>query len=643
MDGSSEPLHETRVRHCLEQVVSSPMFVGSPMLVRFLRFVVDETLHGRADTLKEYTIGVGALGKPPTFDPANDSTVRVAARQLRFKLSEYAASLGDGDDGVIELPKGRYVPVFVFRAAPPADGRMVTPPSPPVTNAQVRSQSPMQPWLIVGIAGVLIFAVVALLLPSRRGTPASARTARHPVSPPQLVATRDTPRTATIVVLPFLNLSGLLADEFMADGIADEITTTLARSAHLRIVARTSAFKYKRTTKDVRTIAAELGANAVLEGSVRRTRNQYRVSVKLIDAIEGVSVWAETFTVDRRDLFTVYDDVAQAVADETNRRLHINAREPSRRVALRDPQAHILYLEARYHWNKRAPASIERSVVLYQQAIARDSTYALAYAGLADSYATMAVNSVSAPGVSPPKAVAAARRAIALDPTLGEPHAALALMRAFQDYDWAGADREFATAIRLSPNYATAYSWYAITLLARARFDETLAQLEMAQRLDPLSLAIGYNIAETLYYARRWNDAERKAARLLALDSTFTPAHVLLGKIYALSGRTVLARAAFLRSKDSVSMVQYETGPEHDTKLRAAMRRLPADVVQRYPAWIGTLYASMSENDSAFLWLDRAYQARHLDLVSARVDPGLDNIRRDARYPRLLRRLGLNE
>ena len=127
MDGSSEPLHKTRVRRCLEQVVSSPM------LVRFLRFVVDETLHGRADTLKEYTIGIGALGKPPTFDPANDSTVRVAARQLRFKLSEYAASLGGDGDGVIEIPKGRYVPVFVFRAAEPADARMAITPRPPVT------------------------------------------------------------------------------------------------------------------------------------------------------------------------------------------------------------------------------------------------------------------------------------------------------------------------------------------------------------------------------------------------------------------------------------------------------------------------------------------------------------------------------
>ncbi len=641
MDEPAGAIDETRIRHCLEQVVSSPMFVGSPMLVRFLRFVVEETLHGRADTLKEYTIGIGALGKPTTFDPAADSTVRVAARQLRFKLSEYATNHGSTDDCVIELPKGRYVPVFVRRPVAPVALAEVAPPAPTVPSVAMPQGSPRRRWAIVGIAGAVILATVALLLRNARDASPTPSTPTVTAAVERRTGAQDSAGGTTMVVLPFLNLTGSVDDDFIADGISDEITTTLARSAHLRVVARTSAFRYKGTTKDVRTIAAELGANTVLEGSVRRVRGAYRVSVALIDATDGVSLWAETFTVERRALFTLYDDVAHAVVDETNRRLNSTVREPSRRVALRDPEAHLLYLEARYHWNKRAPASLERSVALYQQAIARDSTYALAHAGLADSYATMAVNSVTPPGVSPPKAVAAARRAIALDPTLGEPHATLALMRAFQDYDWAGADREFDTAIRLSPNYATAHAWYAISLLARARFDETLAQLDMAQQLDPLSLAISYNIAEALYYARRWNDAERKAQRLLSLDSTFPAAHVLLGKIYALSNRPALARAAFIRGNDSVSMVQFERTAQHDTRLRDAMRRLPADILARYPSWIGTLYASLSENDSAFLWLDRAYHARHLDLVSVRVDPAWDNIRRDPRYPAFLRRLGL--
>ncbi|MBC8087499.1 MAG: hypothetical protein H7Z40_09540 [Phycisphaerae bacterium] len=641
------PPSDDVARACLERVAVSRVFAGSPKLAAFLRFVVEETLAGRGNSVKEYSVGVGALGKPTGFDPANDSTVRVAARQLRFKLSEYFAEEGRDDALVIELPKGAYVPQFTLRKSSSqlgsASDESLLPEAAEPKSAAGTAIVParaswtrfLKPALILGTAVAATALVTAKLAGSKQNAAETSVTT-------QASSIASAGKPLSIVVLPFLNLSGTDSEEYVSDGITEEITAMLARSSDLRVVARTSAFRYKATTKDVRTIASEVSANAVLEGSVRKSNDKYRVTAQLISATDGVHLWASTFDIDKTDLFKAYDDIAHSVTSEINRQLHANITRVPTRLATRDPQAHALFLEARFNWNKRTPDAIKRSVTLYGQALRRDSAYALAYAGLADAYATMAVNSITKAGESPPKAIAAAERAIQLDPTLGEPHAAIGLMRAFQYYDWTGADAEFAQAIRLSPNYSTAHAWYSITLLARGRFDEAMRELELAQQLDPLSLAHAYGVAENRFYARQWDQAEAKAKRILELDSTFLEAYKLLGKIYAFSNRPVQARAAFLKAKDTLMLVQLDTAANKHVVLRTLMKTFPAEWADQAPVWMASLEVTLGDMDAAFKWINHAHQIRQLDLVSIKVDPVFDGIRRDARYTALLRTMKLN-
>jgi TolB-like protein len=606
---AAEPSPEA-IRDALARLLSDAAFATSPQLTRFLRYVVEETLAGRGDALKEYTVGVNALGRPTTFDPTNDSSVRAAARQLRLKLAAYAAGAGRDATVAITLPKGSYRPAFLPNAA--------SPPTPSVAPSA---------WA----RGLMITTVVVLL--SLAGVVA-VRAGRDSAG-----AAPETP--ATVAVLPVVNLTADSATEHVTDALTDEITLSLARTSALRVVARTSTFALKGRKIDAREIGRMLGATFLLEGTMREVAGRWRIGVQLIDAADGLERWSGIYDVDRRDAAEVYVTIAAAVVEEINRRSSTRATFRSPPVV--DSGARRLYQEARYLWGKRTPESLRRSVTLYEAALARDSTFALAAAGLADSHATMAVNNVTAPGVSPPLAMAAAKRAIALDPTLGEPHATLGLMRAFHEWDWNSADTEFATAIALSPNYPTAYSWHAITLHARARFDEALQQLARAQRLDPLSTAIAYNRAELLYNARRWPQALAAIDRVLELEPAFQPAFVLQGRVLAAQRNLPAARAAFVRANDSLSLAQEVDTAPNFAPLRAQLRALGPVATGNMPYWMGVLQARMGQTDSAFVWLGRAYEARHLNIVALRVEPGLDPIRADPRFAAMLRRLRLDD
>ena len=631
MVADSDRPSETEARASCERVIASRVFAGSPMLTRFLRFVVDEKLAGRGDALKEYVVGVNALGRSTHFDPAADSAVRVAARQLRYKLSEYFADEGRDDAVVLELPKGAYVPAFRFRESQAATTVATPPDVVSIDGAPLVSSDPRvssaQRWIVVLLV-LAVFPAIALLWNVR------SRSANAPSS-----ATAVMP---SIVVLPFLNLSGSPADEYISDGMTEEITASLARSDKLRVVARTSAFHFKGRAQDVRTIARELSADVVLEGSLRKAGDQYRITTQLINAADGVHLWSHSYDASQHDLFRMYDDIARAVAGEINARVGGTIRLAAPKYATHDAEAYALVLEGRFNWNKRTPDALKRSVQLYTQAIARDSLNAQAFAGLADSYATMAVNSVTPPGESPPKAIAAAQRALALDSTRGEPHAAIALMRAFQDWDWDGADAEFTRAIALSPNYATAHSWYAITLLARGRFDDALAQLSRARTLDPLSTAIAYNIAEANYYARRGEEAERRTQRVFELDSNSLVTYSLLGRIYASAGRVRDARAAFVKANDSLAIAERVDTTHGYAMLRMKMKQMTTAERNTSPYWMGVLHSTMGSNDSAFVWFNRAFELRHLNLVSLKTEPSIDRVRSDSRYVELLRKMHLD-
>lgn len=638
----SEAVHAT-----VERIVASAAFGRSDQLVRFLRFIVAETLAGRADRLKEYTIGVEALGRSSKFDPTGDSVVRVQARQLRFKLAEYFAGDGRSDRVRIELPKGSYVPIF--RAASSQDRQPSPEPqraaaaardtSSPAARPSVapperrRVLSWRKPWPVLAavVAGIVIIGAISFPRRSR-----SSDAAGESADASEL---RDAPHS--VVVLPFLNLTGDPREDYVSDGVTDELTAALANVNSLSVVARTSAFQFKSRATDIRAIGRQLGVESVLEGSVRRTGNVLRVTVQLSRATDGVHLWAASFDEPYQNLLAADEAVARAVVREFGRVVASELTLSAPALPTHDSEAFNLYLQARYFYNRRDSASMVRARELFEQAIGRDSDFALAYAGLSALYATMAINGSLLPGKGPPLAEAAARKALAIDPNVPEAHAALGAMRAIAGWDWVGADSEFRRALELNPNSTSAHSEYAITLMARGRIDEALAQLRYAGRLDPLSYPIAYSIGEALYYGRRWNETLEQAKTVAEMDPSHGGADNLSWRVFVATGRYSDALAVMQHSQDTIPEVFALAGSGRLAEARGLLRALSQDRRARTPYFVAALFAAVGETDSAFAWLGRAYASHQTDIVSMKIDPMMDPLRKDPRFGRLLGKIGL--
>lgn len=616
------------VREQLARLIAGPLG-GSPKLARFLEYVVEEALAGRGDQLKEYTVATHGLKKSSTFDPTTDASVRVAARQLRFKLAEHyrEGAIGSRDPVVIELPKGGYVPSFTVRTPAASLHRSTEPPT-PMVNAPSEPSPPLvrrsQAWRTVWpIAFVVVTGLAVVLLPKL-----APKTTRASSSPP------------VIAVLPFANLTGSADDAYLGDGLSEEVASILARDSTTRVLARTSAWKFRDQQVDVREIGRQLGATHVIEGSVRRLGSRYRVAVQVNDASDGHRVWADQYDVDRPAAFALYDTIAHEVHEAVVVKLASAGRalRPSR--GPRNALVHELQLEARFFWNQRTDSALRRAERAYRRAVELDSTYAPAWAGLAGVLATMEVNHVTPPGTSAIAALDAAHRSIALDSAAGEPWAVIGLMRGFHQWQWTSADSAFRRAVQLSPNYATARSWYSNVLLARAEVDASLAQLEAARRIDPLSYPIAYGIAQAHYYGKQWDEGIGAIDRAIALAPGNPWAQLLKGKLLKGAGRTTEARAIFAQLKDSMELALIDEA-RRARDVPRLLAALPDDAKARSQFWIATQFAQIGQKDSAFAWLERAYEARQSDLSSIRVDPLIDPLKDDPRYHAMLRRVSL--
>lgn len=604
----------SNVREELERLVAGPLG-SAPQLGRFLRFVVEETLAGRSDQLKEHTVAVIGLGRA-TFDPATDASVRVAARQLRFKLAEHYRQAGSEAVVVIDLPKGGYVPVFRWPATSSPTDRIRQTTDEPVDRAPLGSRSRA---ITAGTALVAVAALAIVLLA------------------PDVVREDPAP---VVAVLPFENLTGSPDDVVLGDGLSDEITSALARDTASRVIARTSAWAFRDRNVDVREIGRQLSATHVVEGAVRRAGSRYRVTVQVNSAIDGQRVWAEQYEVDRTGAFGLYDQIAQSVHLAITSRVAGTGGLAPRR-APSDPAVHEMLVEGRYFWNQRTDSSMHRAARLLTRATETDSLFAPAWAALAGVYATMEVNHITAPGRSAGLARASAERSLRLDPSIGEAWAAIGLLRGFHEWRWAAADSAFQRAIVLAPNYATARSWYSNVLLARGDVDGALVQLERASRLDPLSMPVSYGVAQAHYYGRRWSDGLLAIERTLHLSPGFHWANLLKAKLLKGAGRTAEARALFAELADSVELALLDE-PRRTAEIPRLMAKLTPDERNRSQFWIATNYAQIGWPDSAFAWLERAYSARQSDLSSILVDPMIDPVKTDPRYRHLVERLSLS-
>jgi TolB-like protein/Tfp pilus assembly protein PilF len=607
-DVEAPDAHAALVHAELERLLRGPL-ASSPQLARFLEYVVLETLAGRGDRLKEYSVAVQALGRPASFDPSDDAAVRVAARQLRFKLAAYYATpTAISHGGVqIELPKGTYVPQF-HRIEPPIAKR----PAPTAAFG-------VGPLVAVALAAL---SVVGAFFWARRSGGVSDRA------------------VPVVAVLPFANLTGDSAASVLSEGLSVEVSTALARDSLLQVIARTSTLAFRDRPIDIRDIARQLGATHVIEGSVRRAGARYRIAVQLHGAEDGARLWAEQYDLDSLAAFALYDIIATGVHTAVARTHATEGGELPVASGPHDPRVPALMLEGRYFWNQRTDSSMQRARHRFEQAIALDSQYAPSWAALSGVLATMEANHITPPGQSAARALRAADRAIALDPRSGEAWAAIGLMRGFHQWQWTAADSAFRRAIAVAPSYATARSWYSNVLLAQGDVEAALAQLRAAQRLDPLSLPLAYGLAQAYYYGRQWDAGLRAIDRALQIDPDFSWTRLLQGKLLKGAGRRREARAVFAALGDSVEMALLDSTGRADriTRLVGAM---PEDVRRRSQFWLATLYAQVGMPDSAFQWLERAYAIRQSDLSSILVDPMIDPLKADPRYSDVVRRIGL--
>jgi TolB-like protein/DNA-binding winged helix-turn-helix (wHTH) protein/Flp pilus assembly protein TadD len=457
------------------------------------------------------------------------------------------------------------------------------------------------------------------------------------------------PEIHSIAVLPLKNLSGDTQQEYLADGITELLTTELSKALRIRVTSRTSAMHYRNTDKPLPVIARELNVDAVVEGSVVRSGNRLRVTVQLVHGPSDRHIWAETYDRDLIDVLALQQQVAAAVAHEI--RVNTAPAGQSRTVVV-NPNAFEAYLRARYYLNQRTGPEIDKAISWYQKAIEEDPAYAPAYAGLADCYNQLGTVMIGArpPLESRKVAVAAANRALEIDPELAEAHAALAYSNLY-DWNWSRAERGFERAVALNPNYAPAHLWYAHYFAARGQFDRALQEVRLAGDLDPLSPITQTQIGWILVYARRFPEGIAQYHQVLQANPTYLWAQWQLGialmftRDYSAAIET-FRQAAALDNRSSA--VLGTLGMAYGLAgLRREAEKIADELIARsrrgyVPAHsIMEIYVGLEDREKVFEWMEKSYQERTNGMAWLAVWPGFDSIREDPRFDMYLHRIGL--
>ena len=450
----------------------------------------------------------------------------------------------------------------------------------------------------------------------------------------------------SIAVLPFENLSSDKENAYFADGIQDEILTRLAKIGELKVISRTSTEKYKSAPDNLREIAQQLGVANILEGSVQKSHDQVRITVQLINALNDAHLWAETYDRNLIDAFAVESDVAQKIASSLAAKLSGAEKQAIAARPTENAEAYQLFLKGRFFWNKRTGADLKTAAEFFDRAVVADPTYSGAYAGLAQTYLLIPVFGAGRPRDFFPKAMIAARRAIELDETSAEGHAALAMGLLF-DFKFGESEQEFRRAIELNPNYATAHHWFGNSLLVTlGRFDQAIKEGQRAIELDPLSLIINADLGSTLMIARRYDDAIAQLRKTLALDGNFAYARWNLGAALYLKGDVKAAiaeyeKAAVLDDDPQIlallGRAYAETGRKEQAldcleKLKAAERK---GYVRNYLFTI--IYIGLGDKNTAMDYLEKARDnGESPDTTWLKVDPIFDPLRNEPRFQQLV-------
>jgi TolB-like protein/Flp pilus assembly protein TadD len=580
----------------LERVLSSEAFSGSERLCQFLRFVVEQSICGQADALKEWLLGVRVFGRSQSFDPRVDAIVRVEAGRLRTKLADYYETEGRNDRLLIQIRKGTYAPVFHERSSM---ARQTAP-------GRVRGFEPM---------------------------------ANH----------QQNYGLASILVLPFVNLSADADNEYFSDGLTEEVISGLTRIQGLRVIARSTAFQYKGQAQDIPRIGAELNVSVVLEGSVRRIGDRLRISARLIDPRNCLHLWSRTFERRIKDIFAIQQEIAEEIGGIV--RGQVSAARPlPETMDATGVEAYDLYLRAMYFEGKRTIEGLSKGLEHLQLAAELNPECAPIYARLANSYALRAFYGLEAPNIAMKRARDATSRALQIDDTLAQAHAAKGFVSALFDWDWPAAGMHFRRALELNPGVPEIHLRYAVFYLsALGNTEDALSHIQQAEHLDPMSIVPHAAECAVLVHGRKYEAAATKGRRTIELEPTYYPGHLYLSRAYLMQGMpTESIRAAEqavrLSSESPAALaalgMSYALAGQMDQARNMVGRMQQLPYVP--PVYVSSVYAEMGEIDKAFHWLARAERERSPSLVCLRAGIWARRLRSDPRFNALARAVGVS-
>jgi TolB-like protein/DNA-binding winged helix-turn-helix (wHTH) protein/Flp pilus assembly protein TadD len=522
--------------------------------------------------------------------------------------------------------------------AVPVSAPLEAPSSPGgATEAVPRSKG----WLVpaVAMSGIASLSVLALIFALDVG---KLRT--------WLLGSAVPERIQSVAVLPFENLSHEPEQEYFADGMTEELITSLGKIGALHVTSRTSVMRYKRTDKSLPQVARELNVDGIVEGTVQRSGDRVRITAQLIHAPTDHHLWAESYDRELKDVLVLQDEVARAIANEIKATLTPQEQKSLAAVRPVNPGAYEAYLKGRYYWNKRTAEGIKKASDYFQQAINQQPDYGIAYSGLADCNSGLAWHGFRSPTEVLPRAKAAALKAIEIDPTSGEAHASLALVLSHQR-NWAAAESEFKRALQLRPGYANAHHWYGDYLSVVGRHEEALVEAKRAFELDPLSPMINTWLGFRYYDAHQYDEAIEQGRKILEFDPGFAPAHLLLGQAYVQKGLHVqaiseLQRATSLSGDSPIYLAQVGVAYAAAGKNREALSvidQLQKVARKSYVSSYGLaqIYAALGDKPHAMKWLQSAYDERAVWMEYLKVDPVLDSLRSEPHFQDLVRQMGL--
>lgn len=624
----SNTVPDDQVRLALVRVLASGSFESSPQLCRFLTYLVNETLGGHQEHLKESVLGMEVFGRPPGYDPKLDGVVRAEARRLRAKLAEYYLNEGEEDEVVVEVPKGSYVPAFRLRA-----GNSTTDAASASEAGSASENAPDKNHLRWWLTAAALVAVIAGLLTWRTHTRSIG------------------PKPSGPLVLAFLPIeSPAGAGDFppyLASGLTDVIKMELSQSAGLRVLASVPNSAVQESQGDYRKLGERLGAAFIARGSLISRAHSKVLHVELIRAADGTYEWSRDFELNQDNSSHPERDVVETVADTLHVNTGLNLPET------KDAEAHNLYLEGMYLMTMGGAQNVKRAVMLYQQAIDRDPGYALPYSSMSFAYAAMAANRQIDRGAGLSLAVAAATQALKLAPNLAQPHCSLGLIRALQ-WNIPEAEREYRRAIELNPSYGRAYYLLGLLLYWRGHFEEADRVWRESSVLEPLALRWMETRAIFLLNTRHYQEAISVCEHLMAsnptdADCSFTSAQSYYKMHqYEKAYQVQKAGVALHPGNETLRLwlACYMAGVgqrEAALQVITELERKHAQDPQISEFNFAGVYSQLGDKDKSFEWLHRSFQDHELQLFEIRWVTSLDNIRDDPRYAEFLKQIPISD